>query len=244
MGKARAAAEGRGEVIRTLLAFLALFAAAAPVHAKAAPARDWSKTVTVTAKGGFRSGNPAAKVALIEYGSMTCPHCRAFDQTGASPLINLYVKTGKVSYEFRNYVRDALDMSAALVARCGGPRSFFAVTRALYDDQPKWIEKVQKAPKAVFEQTMSLPKERMFAGLARLGGLQPYATAKGVSPAQTARCLADKAAIARLADMAGQAKVDFPDFQGTPTFILNGRQLEDVGAWDTLQPAITAALGR
>lgn len=228
--------------MRALLAFLAFFTLS--TSAAAAPARDWSRTVTATPKGGFRMGNPAAKVALIEYGSLTCPHCRAFDQTGASPLINTYVKTGKVSYEFRNYVRDPLDMAAALVARCGGARSFFPISRALYEDQPVWLERVQKAPSATFDRINALPKEKMFAEIATLAALRPYAAAKGVGAAQTARCLADTASIKRLAEMTGQAKEDYPDFPGTPTFILNGQRIDGVGTWDDLQPLIKAALGR
>ena len=63
---------------------------------------DWSTVVTPTPAGGFLMGNPNAKVQLIEYGSMTCPHCREFDETGTQPLIDKYVKTGKVGFEYRN----------------------------------------------------------------------------------------------------------------------------------------------
>lgn len=228
--------------MKLLAAFLALFVLA--TSAEAAPARDWSRTVTATAKGGFRMGNPAAKVALIEYGSLTCPHCRAFDQTGASPLINLYVKTGKVSYEFRNYVREALDMSAALVARCGGPRTFFPISRALYADQPTWAGRVQGLPSTTFDRINQLPKEQMFTEIAKLAGLQRYASARGISPTRTARCLADTASIKQLASMVGQAKEDYPDFAGTPTFILNGQRIDGVVTWEDLQPLIKSALGR
>src|SRR5690242_5317628 len=79
---------------------------------------DWTQVVMATPDGGFRMGNPNAKVKLIEYGSMTCPHCREFDEKGAAPLMNQYVKTGQVSWEFRNYVRDAFDLTASLITRC------------------------------------------------------------------------------------------------------------------------------
>ena len=41
-------------------------------------------------------GNPDAKIRLIEYGSLTCPHCREFDEKGAPQLIEKYVKSGQV----------------------------------------------------------------------------------------------------------------------------------------------------
>ena len=55
---------------------------------------DWSTVVTKTAAGGFVMGNPNAKVKLVEFGSMTCPHCAEFDETGGKPLIDNYVKNG------------------------------------------------------------------------------------------------------------------------------------------------------
>ena len=86
---------------------------------------DWSTVVNATPAGGFLMGNPKAKVQLIEIGSLTCPHCREFDETGVTPLVEQYVKTGKVGYEFRNYVRDPFDLTASLIARCNGAQSFF-----------------------------------------------------------------------------------------------------------------------
>lgn len=231
----------------TLLAFVALFAFQVPtsISAKPAPAaRDWSRTVVATPEGGFRMGNPSAKVKLVEYGSLTCPHCRAFDQDGAPTLINSYVKSGKLSWEFRNYVRDALDMSAVLVARCGGPKSFYPIARALFDDQPAWTAKVQDAPAATIERLQGLPKDKMFLEAAKLAGLQAYASAKGVNAAQTTKCLTDMASVDRLAAMTGKVKDDYPDFAGTPTFILNGKLQAGVYDWKSLQPALKAAVGR
>ena len=56
----------------------------------------------MTPEGGFRMGNPAAPIKLVEYGSLACPHCRHFEETGYKPLLQTYVRTGRVSYEFRN----------------------------------------------------------------------------------------------------------------------------------------------
>ena len=86
----------------------------APVKVKAVAAAQGRRLVArwsaATPAGGFVMGNPNAKVKLIEYGSLTCPHCREFDEKGVQPLIANYVKTGQVSWEFRNYVRDAFDL--------------------------------------------------------------------------------------------------------------------------------------
>ena len=96
-------------MIKAAVAFAALIAvpvapaaAAGKAAPKAAAARDWSRTVAVTPEGGFRMGNPAAHVKVVEYGSLACPHCRHFEETGYRPLVQKYVRTGQVSYEFRN----------------------------------------------------------------------------------------------------------------------------------------------
>ena len=109
---------------------------------------DWSTIVSQTPEGGFLMGNPNAKVKLVEYGSLTCPHCAEFEEKGGKALVDNYVKKGLVSFEFRNFVRDPYDITAALIARCGGPASFFGLTRAFYADQKDWIGKIQAADPA------------------------------------------------------------------------------------------------
>src|SRR3954447_16029928 len=114
---------------------------------KAPPRADWTHVVAASPAGGFVLGNPKAKVKLVEYGSLSCPHCRAFDQDGVPTLLAKYVKPGQVSWEFRNYVRDAADLTAALISRCNGARSFFPLVRGLYKDQPAWFGKARGTPK-------------------------------------------------------------------------------------------------
>src|SRR5688500_3726148 len=69
---------------------------------------DWSQVYNFTEAGGMLMGNPDAKIRLIEYGSLTCPHCAEFEEKGGLQLVEKYVKSGQVAWEFRNYVRDAV----------------------------------------------------------------------------------------------------------------------------------------
>ena len=92
---------------------------------------DWTNVINATPDGGVMMGNPNAKVHLIEIGSLTCPHCREFEETAVDQLVAKYVKTGQVSYEFRNYIRDMFDLSAVLIAKCNGPEAFSAVASLL-----------------------------------------------------------------------------------------------------------------
>ena len=208
---------------------------------------DWTEVVSETPAGGFMMGNPKAKVQLIEFGSMTCPHCREFDETGVTPLLSEYVKTGDVSYEFRNYVRDAFDLAASLVARCNGAMTFFPMERALYKDQPNWVGKIQAAPQSQLEGLQSLPPTQQFLEIAKIAGLQQWAAMRGVPEAKTTQCLTNEKSVDQLVQMTSDATTQFPEFQGTPTFIINGKLFPiQVGspAWDQVKAELNKALGR
>lgn len=204
---------------------------------------DWTTIVAATPAGGFLMGNPNAKVKLVEYGSMTCPHCREFEETGAKPLIDTYVKSGQVSYEFRNYVRDGVDLTASLIARCNGAKSFFPLTRALYADQDSWFATMQAAPEDKMAQIQTLPPNQQFLEVAKIAGFQNYAAMRGIPVAKSTQCLTDQAAIDQLVAMNSQATTDYPEFPGTPTFILNGEMLKKTATWKDLEPQLKSALG-
>lgn len=218
----------------------------APVNIKpvAPPAGgDWTKVVTATPEGGFLMGNPNAPVKLVEFSSMTCPHCAEFDETAATPLANTYVKTGQVSWEVRNYVRDAFDVAASLIARCNGEKGFFPMTSALFRDQKSWTAKVQAAPQQQLESLQSLPPNQQFLQMAKIAGFQQFAAARGVPEAKSTQCLADENAVNRLVQMTSDASTQFPDLPGTPSFILNGKLLPNTAAWQALEPQLKTALG-
>ena len=207
---------------------------------------NWSDVVNATPAGGFLMGNPNAKVKLIEFGSLTCPHCREFDETGVTPLIDTYVKSGQVSYEFRNYVRDPFDLTASLIARCNGAKSFFPLERALYKDQLSWVAKVQATPQNQLEGLQNLPPNQQFLEIAKLAGLLDWAALHGVPQAKTQQCVTNENTINQLVQMNSDATTQFPDFQGTPTFVINGKMVTMAGtssAWDQLKPALNKALG-
>jgi protein-disulfide isomerase len=203
---------------------------------------DWSMVVNPTSAGGFVMGNPNAKVKLLEFGSLTCPHCREFDEKGVPELINKYVKSGQVSWEFRNYVRDGFDLAASLIARCNGAKTFFPLMRGIYKDQAAWVAKIQAAPQAQLEQLQNMPPSQQFVAMARLAGLQDWAAARGVPVAKSSQCLSNEKSVDQLVQMNSDASNQFPDFPGTPTFVINGKMVRDTGTWDKLEPALKSAL--
>ncbi len=204
---------------------------------------DWSQVVTQTPAGGFQMGNPNAAVKLVEYGSLTCPHCREFDETGVQPLIDNYVKSGRIAFEFRNYVRDPYDLAAALITRCNGTKGFFPLTRAMYKDQPNWVARLQTITPEQQQALTGLGPERQFVEIAKAAGFQQWAAMRGLPSAKSATCLADQAEINRLVQMTSDATTDIPNFPGTPTFTINGELVENAAVWKLLEPKLRDALG-
>lgn len=215
--------------------------AAKPGHVPAARPRDWSQVVTVTRAGGFAMGNPAAKVKLVEYGSLACPHCRHFEETGFKPLVQGYVRTGKVNYEFRNLLINGPDISVSLLTRCAGPAKFFPMSQFVYATQEQWQDRIGQmsdADKAALEK-MSI--QQRVIRFAQLGAMGQMAARFGVSPARARHCLSDPKALQRLLDMTQSANDN--GINHTPTFLVNGKET-GAATWDELEPEIKAALGR
>jgi protein-disulfide isomerase len=224
-----------------MVAVAAVAAAPAPAAPakKAIAARDWTKTVVATPAGGFRMGNPAAPVKLVEYGSLTCNHCADFSRTGMAPL-SAAVRSGKVSFEFRNFVLNGADLAASLIARCGGPAKFFPVIGKMYASQELWTGKISGISEAQAEQLGKLPQGQQLVRIGDIGGLTQLAAASGIAPAQAKKCLADEAALQRLADMHDAATKLGVD--GTPTFSING-SIVHAHDWAELAPLIRKAGG-
>jgi protein-disulfide isomerase len=204
---------------------------------------DWSQVYNMTEAGGVLMGNPEAKVRLIEYGSLTCPHCAEFEEKGGPQLVDKYVKSGQVAWEFRNYVRDAVDLTATIISRCNGAKTFFPLTRALFHDQDQWIGRVQQVPQDELTRIQGLPPAQQFLALAKATGLQDYAAARGIPLAKSNQCLADENAVNQLVQMTADVSNQFPNFPGTPTFIIGGKMLENTATWEALEPQLQAALG-
>ena len=201
---------------------------------------DWSTIVTKTAEGGFLMGNPNAKVKLVEFGSMTCPHCAEFEEQGGKALVDNYVKKGLVSWEFRNFVRDPYDMTATLLARCGGEANFFGMTRTMFHDQKNWIGKVQEADPAQLQALQAAPPAQQFSTIADLAGLKTFAAQRGVPRAKADQCLGNETEINQLVQMNTDAGAY--NIPGTPAFLINNSLVEDVASWAQLEPKIKEAL--
>jgi len=207
------------------------------------PGGTWADVVNETSDG-YMMGNPNAKVKLVEIGSLFCPFCKRFEDEGSPILVDKYVKTGNVSWEFRPYViHGPIDVAANIVMRCSGLRTFFPLSEALYTDQPTLLAKIEAVPQDKLEQIQNLPPNQVFVTYANLLGLQDWAAARGLPQAKSNQCLTDQKMIDREVQITSDVNTQYPDFHGTPSFILNGTMLDKtVGTWETLEPKLQEAL--
>lgn len=204
-----------------------------PIAAIAPPdGKTWSEVVEITPEGGHRMGNPDAPIKLIEFGSMTCSHCADFAAQSSEELRDNFVASGRVSFEFRNFVRDPIDITSALLARCGTPESFFPLTEQIFANQPSTFETLNNAGQEAHEAAMNQPEEKRFIAVGEMSGLTEFVSARGISKDQANACLANLDAAKALAQ---RAKEDGDEFgiEGTPTFIVNGTKFQ--GGWPELK---------
>lgn len=206
---------------------------AAPAGAK------WSETFATTPDNGMLMGNPNAPVKLVEYGALTCSHCAEFAEKSAVPL-KAMIDRGTVSYEFRNFLLNVLDVPAALLARCAGPGPFFPISDQLFATQAEWLGKAQSIPPAEQQSWGALPAEQLAPILANKLGLDTFVQARGIGSEKAKACLADKSAIDALGKISERGTNEFK-ITGTPTFLINGSVVPETATWELLEPKLKAA---
>jgi len=217
-----------------------------PVAPVAAPTgTSWVETAAVTPEGGYRIGNPDAPLKLVEYASHTCGHCAAFSQEAVSEL-DEYVSKGILSYELRNQIHDPIDMTIALLARCGTPASFHPLANQAWQNFDSIMTTVQ-ANGAALQQAQTAPQAQRLQAIAQASGLLDFFASRGISRDQAMTCLADTAKAQQIADASAQQSEEL-DVTGTPTFFLNGQKIEGTTWGPTTgpnaNPGIKAALQR
>jgi protein-disulfide isomerase len=212
---------------------------AAPLPQIPAPNNgDWSQVVSRTEDGGLRMGNPDAPVKLVEYASLTCPHCAAFSEEASATLRDTYVRSGQVSWEFRNFLLGAPDVALSALARCQPPAAYFGTVEQIFAQQQELVGGIDEAET---QRIQPLPPEQRIAPLARAMDLDTFFARRGMPEARFNECLANRQGIQQLEDMTSRAVSEL-QVQGTPTFFINGEK-QDVSEWSALEPRLRAAIG-
>jgi protein-disulfide isomerase len=162
-------------------------------------------------------GKTDAPVTIIEYASLTCPHCAAFDRDTLPKIKENWIDTGKAKLVFRDFPLDGWALRAAMVARCAPPERYFGFIDALFQGQGVWAR-------------ASNP-EAALGRLAKLGG---------ISDDRFQSCMKDE----KLADTVAASRLTAEKQYGvesTPTFFINGVKLVGEQSYGDFDKALTAA---
>jgi protein-disulfide isomerase len=172
-------------------------------------------------------GDPNAPVTLVEYASLTCPHCADFQANVLPQLTADYITTGKVKLVFREFPLDGAARLASAAARCMKGDAYFAFIDLLFKNQREWLMD--------FDNNQQMTKEDIEEGLVRQG------RQAGMSREQVIGCANDPANLA-LVDanwMEGQTKYNVG---ATPTFLINGKTHRNGPTYDQMKAALDAEL--
>ena len=172
---------------------------AAPIELEI-PEPDASFDKVEITKADFILGMDTAPITVIEYASLTCPHCAQFHQNALPTIKKNFIETGKIRYVYRDFPLDQLALSGSMIAQCGGRDRYFAFIDALFAQQSNWA----RDPKP-------------FAALSRIARLG------GLSQAKFDECIKDK----DIADAILKKRLDGDKIFGinsTPTIIINGKR--------------------
>jgi protein-disulfide isomerase len=205
-----------------------------PIAKVAPPAgKAWADIVTKTADGGYLMGNPDAPIKIVEFGALSCSHCAEFSETSTAELRDNFVASGRVSYELRLFMLNALDMPAALLVTCAAPEAVPALSEQFWAWQPQMFENLQKAGDAQMKAIQAQKPPASFAALAQVSGMEAFITSRGIAADQAKACLADTAKATELAKQTQDASAKY-EITGTPTFMVNGDKVSE-NAWPEMK---------
>lgn len=214
-----------------------------PIAKVAAPAgQQWADVVSKTEAGGYKMGNPNAKLQLLEYGAITCPGCAQFSIQSAEELSQI-VNTGVVAFEFRPFlVHGVQDMPGFLLAQCSGPDAFFPLIDQMFAEQQSWLGRMSGITEAEQQSLAKASPAEISTFLGTKMGLVEFVKSRGISEDQAKSCLADSKAIDGLVALTEKGTKD-DGVTGTPFFLLNGAKL-DGGSWAQVKNKLVEAGAR
>src|SRR5262245_11798585 len=152
-------------------------------------------------------GKADAPVTIVEYASMTCPHCAAFNRDVVPQLTKDFIDTGKVRLVFREFPLDGAARMASALARCFSGDEYFSFIDLLFANQMNWIKD--------FDGNGMLTREDILEGLAQM------ARQKGMPRERVEACAKDETNLAAV-DANWRDGENRYSVRATPTFLVNG----------------------
>jgi protein-disulfide isomerase len=192
-----------------------------PDTAVAQPAADGNISVadlmTPGPLGDQILGAADAPVTIIEYASMTCPHCSHFHETTFPELKTKYIDTGKVRFIFREFPLDPLAAAGSMLARCAGKDKYFPMIDALFSQQKDWVVQKPLAP------MLAIAKQA------------------GFTQQSFDECLANQQMLNGIEETRTRAVSKF-NVNSTPTFFINGKVFRGALTPEELEKQVTPLL--
>ncbi len=208
-------------MLSSLMAVLVLMAAPTGVVAQTRAPQSAGKVDKIElTDSDYILGKADAPVTMVEYASLTCPHCAAFHGETVPKLKSDYIDTGKVRLIYRDFPLDRLALTASVVARCGGKERYFGLVATLFQSQSSWAR-----------------AEDPIKALERIGRLA------GLAPAAIDSCIKDK----KLADSALGQRLEGERTLGvssTPTVFINGQKYVGGLTFDQIKLVIDPLLAK
>ncbi len=165
-------------------------------------------------------GQDDAPVTIIEFASLTCPHCAEFHRDIFPRIKDDYIESGKVRLVYRDYPIGPLAYTAAMMARCGGKERFFGFLEVLYRTQQSWV--TAKDPVGAL------------AKVGRLGGM---------SRKTLDACLNDQ----ELLEVIIRGRLDGEntfEVSSTPTLIINDKKYVGLKSYDEIRAILDELLSK
>jgi protein-disulfide isomerase len=158
-------------------------------------------------------GSDKAPVTIIEYASMTCPHCAHFSEDTFPELQKRYIDTGKVRFIFREFPLDALAAAGFMLARCAGKDKFMPIVETLFAKQSDWVVQQPIEP------------------------LKAIAKQFGFTEDSFNQCLANQKVLDSIQAVRDRASQKL-GVNSTPTFFINGKRLQGDVSIDSMAKEI------
>ena len=165
-------------------------------------------------------GSPDAPVTMIEYSSLGCPHCAAFHRDTLPRIKKEYIDTGKLRLVYRDFPLGTPALAASMIARCAGPKKFFAFIEMLFRSQAQWSRSDN-------------PLEAL-TQVSRFGGL---------TEADVKACLKYQPLLESIRKGAEAAQEKY-QVNSTPTFLIGGGMISGAQPFEIFKKAIDKALAK
>lgn len=191
-----------------------------PAAAQSAPAQSAAPATTADKLADRVLGDPKAAVTILDYSSMTCPHCAHFHTDILPKIKEKYIDTGKVKLVFRDFPFDQAALRASQLARCAPAERYFPLLDVLFKSQPQWSRAADPTK-----------------------ALAQYGKLAGMGQDTIDSCFADNALADGILGIRMTGDKQFK-VEATPTFILNDgkARIEGAQSFETFAAAIDKLL--